>query len=85
MACIELKFFGARENGEFQMAEMKKARNPLMPWYLGVVIIALADIWVARELFSSACQAPGIIAAGVVVVIPAVYLVLMYLTLRSQD
>jgi hypothetical protein len=66
------------------MAESTKPRNSLLPWYIGVVIIALADIWVARDLFSSACQAPGIIAAGVVVVIPAVYLVLMYLTLKSQ-
>jgi hypothetical protein len=62
-----------------------KARNPLLPWYIGIVIIAVLDIWVATQLFSSACQAPGIIATGVVVVIPAVYLVLMYLTFKSQD
>ena len=62
-----------------------KARNPLMPWYIGIVIIAALDIWVASQLFSAACQAPGIVAAGVVVVIPTVYLGLMYLTFKSQD
>ena len=59
-------------------------RNVLMPWYVGMLIIAPVDIWVAKRLFSDACQAPSIVAAGVVIVIPAVYLVLMYLTLKSQ-
>jgi len=62
-----------------------KARNRLLPWYVGIVIIAAVDIWVASRLFSNACEAPGIVAAGVVVVIPAVYLVLMYLTFESQS
>jgi len=62
-----------------------RTRNPLLPWYIGIVIIVALDIWVATQLFSSACQAPGIIGAGVVFVIPAVYLVLMYLTFKSQD
>lgn len=61
-----------------------KTRNPLLPWYIGLVIIAVVDFWVARELFSSACQAPGIIAMGIVVVIPVVYLALMYVTFKSQ-
>jgi hypothetical protein len=68
-----------------QAMEQARRRNPLLPWYIGVAIVAVADLWVARELFSSACQAPGIVAVGVVVVIPVVYLVLMYLTLKSQD
>jgi hypothetical protein len=66
------------------MAELKR-RNPLLPWYIGIAIVAIVDIWVARQLFSSACQAPGIVAAGVVIVIPVVYIVLMYLTFKSQD
>lgn len=65
--------------------EQTRRRNQLLPWYIGVAIVVAADIFVVRELFSSACQAPGIVAAGVVVVIPLVYLVLMYLTLKSQD
>jgi len=60
-------------------------RDRLAPWYAGLAIIAGADFLVARELFSNACQAPSIISFGVVVIIPAVYLALMYLTLKSQD
>lgn len=60
-------------------------RNPLIPWAIGVVIILIADFFVAERLFSADCQAPGIIALGVVAVIPLVYLVLMYLTLTSQE
>ena len=60
-------------------------RNRLMPWYIGIAIIAVVDYWVATQLFSNACQAPSLLSFGVVAVIPAVYLVLMYLTLTSQD
>ena len=62
-----------------------KRRNRLMPWYVGILVIAIADYWVATQLFSNACQAPSILAFGVVFIIPAVYLVLMYLTLTSQE
>lgn len=65
--------------------EQARRQNRLLPWYIGIAIIFVADIFVARELFSSACRAPGIVAAGMVFVIPVVYLVLMYLTLKSQD
>ena len=65
------------------MTEAMK-RNPLTPWYIGLVIIAAVDFWVAGQLFSSACEAPGIVAMGVVTIIPAVYLILMYLTFKSQ-
>ena len=63
---------------------ISEKRNRLLPWYLGLFVIAVTDYWVATQLFSSACQAPSILAFGVVFVIPAVYLVLMYLTLTSQ-
>jgi len=36
-------------------------------------------------MFATGCPAPGIAEVLVVVVIPAVYLGLMYLTLKSQD
>jgi hypothetical protein len=45
----------------------------------------MLDIWVAIQLFSSACEAPGIASVLVVIAIPAIYLGLMYLTLKSQD
>ena len=59
-------------------------RNRLLPWYIGLIVIAIADYIVATQLFSNACQAPTFVSLGVVVVIPTVYLVLMYLTLTSQ-
>jgi hypothetical protein len=64
---------------------MSPKRNPLLPWYIGLAIIALADLWVAYRIFSTSCPAPGIIEAMVVIVLPAVYLVLMYLTFQSQS
>lgn len=59
-------------------------RTPLLPWYIGVAIILVADLWEASRLFSAACQAPDLVAPGVVIVIPAVYLAPMYLNFRSQ-
>lgn len=62
-----------------------RKRNPLLPWIIGVAIIIAADIAVASWMFQSGCQAPGIVQIIVLVAIPAVYLVLAYLTFRSQD
>jgi hypothetical protein len=36
-------------------------------------------------MFAAACPAPTILELGVLIIIPVVYLVLMYLTLTSQD
>lgn len=65
--------------------EPVKRRNPLLPWFIGLAVIVVADIWVAYRMFSTACQASGLAQALVLLVMPAVYVVLMYLTLRSQD
>ena len=62
-----------------------RRRNPLLPWFIGLVVIVATDLWVANQMFSTACQATGLAQVLVLVVMPAVYLVLMYLTLRSQD
>ncbi len=62
-----------------------RKRNPLLPWFIGIVIVVLADAWVAYRMFATGCPAPGIAEVLVVVVIPVVYLGLMYLTLKSQD
>jgi hypothetical protein len=59
-------------------------RNPLLPWFIGIVIIAIADIYVAYSFFSSSCQVPGLAQLMVLVAMPGVYLALMYLTFRSQ-
>jgi hypothetical protein len=65
--------------------ERPRKRNALLPWWIGIVILALADLWVAYRMFAQDCPAPGLVEAAVVIVIPAVYLSLMYLTLKSQD
>jgi hypothetical protein len=60
-------------------------RNVLLPWFIGIVIVIAADIWVAGRMFRPDCPAPGIAEMIVVIVIPVIYLALMYLTLKSQD
>jgi hypothetical protein len=66
------------------MATPRK-RNPLLPWIIGIIIIVAADLAVASWMFQSGCQAPGVVQILVLVAIPVVYLVLAYLTFRSQD
>ena len=61
-----------------------KPRNVLTPWIIGLIIIAAVDAYVAYLFYATNCQAPGIAQVLVVVVIPVVYLALMYLTLKSQ-
>lgn len=60
-------------------------RNRLLPWYIGIAIVAAAVAFVGYRMFAAACPAPTIIELGVLIVIPAVYLALMYLTFVSQD
>lgn len=59
-------------------------RSRLIPWYIGMVIVILAVLYIGYRMFLLGCPAPGLIELGVLVVIPAVYLGLMYLTLVSQ-
>lgn len=65
--------------------EQAKKRNALRPWFIGIVIVLLADAWIAYRMFATDCPAPTFVEALVVVVIPVVYLALMFLTLKSQD
>jgi hypothetical protein len=59
-------------------------RNRLLPWVIGLVIIVVAIGAAAWLLSASSCGAPVAIIALVLLVMPAVYLALMYLTLTSQ-
>jgi len=56
----------------------------LVPWYIGVVLVLAAVIFVGYRMWAGNCPAPTIIEIGVLTVIPIVYLVLMYLTFISQ-
>ena len=60
-------------------------RNRLLPWYVGIVIVLLGVIYVGYLMFAGGCPAPTIVELGVLIVIPVVYLVLMYLTFTSQE
>jgi hypothetical protein len=69
---------------EDSMANAAPRNNRLMPWYIGIVIILAAVIFVGYRMGATSCPAPTIIEIGVLTVIPVVYLMLMYLTLISQ-
>ncbi len=60
-------------------------RNRLLPWYIGIVIVLLGVLYVGYLMFAGGCPAPTIVELGVLIVIPVVYLVLMYLTFISQE
>lgn len=64
--------------------ESATKRNLLLPWWIGLGIVAVADLWVAYKMLGADCQATGIAELIVVIVIPAVYLTLMFLTFKSQ-
>jgi len=65
------------------MAEIAR-RNPLLPWYIGIVIILTAFIYFGYQKFYVGCAAPAAVEFIVLLVIPVVYLALMYLTFVSQ-
>jgi hypothetical protein len=67
------------------MVQDSQRRNRLTPWYIGILIVLASVIFVGYRMWSGDCPAPTIIELGVLAVIPAVYLVLMYLTLASQE
>lgn len=59
-------------------------RNPLFPWFIGLAIIVVIDIFVAYQFFAPQYRASIAAEVIVLVVVPAVYLALMYLTFKSQ-
>jgi len=66
------------------MAAIAK-RNRLTPWYVGIAIVLVAVGYVAYQMFYVGWPAPTFVELGVLLIIPAVYLVLMYLTFISQE
>jgi hypothetical protein len=67
------------------MDQSSQKRNRLTPWYIGLLIILAAVIFVGYRMWASSCPAPTLIEVGVLTVIPVVYLTLMYLTFVSQE
>lgn len=66
-------------------AQQPAKRNRLTPWYIGLALIAASVLFVAWRMWQADCGIPMSLEIGVLFVMPAVYLVLMYLTLTSQD
>lgn len=66
------------------MAQVTPRNNRLTPWYIGIIIILAAVVFIGYRMWATACPAPTVIEIGVLTVIPIVYLALMYLTLVSQ-
>lgn len=59
--------------------------NPMLAWWIGLCIIMIAVIYVAYRFSVMECEViSGNLEFLVLSVIPAVYLSLMYLTLRGQ-
>ena len=60
-------------------------RNRLLPWYIGIAIIVAAELVVGYQMFYVGCPAPVLLELAMLIVIPVVYLGLMYLTFISQE
>jgi hypothetical protein len=57
----------------------------MLPWIIALPIILIVDIIVGVWMFESKCEAPGFVQLMVLVLIPGIYLVLAFLTFKSQD
>ncbi len=70
---------------------MPTKHSRLFPWYVGISVIAIFEV-VVGYLFlgpSSSCvaaaPAPQVLFTILLIVLPGVYLALMFLALRSQE
>ncbi|MEP2829128.1 hypothetical protein [Parvibaculum sp.] len=60
-------------------------RNPLLAWWIGLLIIAAIVIYFAYRFSCMECGHPGGFVEFIVLgIVPIVYLALMYLTLKNQ-
>lgn len=59
--------------------------NPLKPWYISVVLIVILNVVALFYILNTNCGIPGPLIFGFLVILPAVYLALMYLTLKKQN
>jgi hypothetical protein len=61
-----------------------RSRNHLVSWLIGLVITLAVVIWIGVRMGAES-PAPPFINFIVLAILPAVYLTLMYLTLRDAD
>lgn len=64
---------------------MNASRNRLLPWFVGIAIVVAAVVFVGWRMVVTGCATDTPVALGVLVLIPLVYLGLMFLTLTSQE
>ena len=67
------------------MTQTPQKRNRFLPWYIGLIIILASVIFVGFQMSATSCPAPTAIEIGLLTIVPIVYLVLMYLTFKSQE
>lgn len=60
-------------------------RNRLMPWMIGLVLVLASVAYAGWQIVSGGCAAPATALVIALLVMPTVYLVLMYMTLTSQE
>lgn len=60
------------------------SNKPLTAWIIGLIVVAVIEVYLAFLFFGSACSAAALPQFMVLIVLPAVYLALMYLTLKSD-
>ncbi|HEY7665306.1 MAG TPA: hypothetical protein VH934_19480 [Xanthobacteraceae bacterium] len=75
-----------KPKGHSMMNRSTRHRNPLLPWWIGLAITVAAVAYLGYQFTHLDCGpvGAGSLAFGVLGVIPAVYLILMYLTFKSQ-
>ena len=66
------------------MANETQSRNLMMAWWAGLVIILAAVAYTAYRFACMECAPAGYLEFMILGIVPAVYLVLMFLTLKSQ-
>ena len=59
-------------------------KSHMPAWLIGLAVIIVVEIVLANMFFGPACQAPGFVQFFVLIALPAVYVPLMFLTLRSS-
>ncbi len=66
------------------MEQASSSRNRLTPWFIGTAIVLICVVYTGYNMLTGNCPESPILDLGVLLVIPAVYLILMYFTFKSQ-
>ncbi|MCG6116190.1 MAG: hypothetical protein MEQ84_13445 [Mesorhizobium sp.] len=66
------------------MANDTGSRNPMTAWWIGLAVIFAAVAYTAYRFACMECAPAGFLEFMILGILPAVYLGLMYLTLKSQ-